>query len=579
MSLATAQVEWHETVLSTQYDGPSGISIADLNNDGANEIIATSRYDGTVLYWENIGDQWVETIIDFTLLDAKSPYGADINGDGTTDMVACDHDGDAIYWWERTGDTWTRHTVVTGASGAQEVVAADINQDGLLDLYAVLYHGEQVVWCEQTDVGWEMHIIREDFNYCNQIDAADFDNDGDIDGVACSYTASTFEWYENDGGVFQTHTIDASAADAWSVQALDFDDDGDVDLLGGQLTGEVNWYENSDGTWIPHQIVTNITGVRDAEAADFDLDGDKDVLVATSGSNAVYWYENNLGSWISHTIRAYYDTPWNIHAGDVDNDGDIDALGAAQGWDASGDEFTYWEQLGTPIPPPIDIELHPINTTVPPAGGAIVYGATLTNNTQIPRLVDAWTGVELPNGQVFVPLSRRRGTLPVGPFELFNLSLEIPAEAPSGTYIFTGYIGNISYGVIADRDSFIFTKTGLRSGATDPSSWSHSPWNISGEQCGPSVSGQPTDFTLSPGYPNPFNSNTTVRVSLPETTNLSIKIYAATGRLVTQLVNAEYGAGTHSFLLDGSDLATGLYFIKAEVTGEIAQIQKLVLVK
>jgi FG-GAP-like repeat/Secretion system C-terminal sorting domain len=578
--LVLAQVEWQEYILSTQHDGPSDVYVADVNDDGNTDILGTSRYDGVLAYWEKVGDEWVETTIASGLLFAMSPITADVNNDGVTDVLACELDGDAIHWWEREGDTWIQHTIATGADGAAELAIADINQDGLLDLYAVLYYGAQVVWYEQTVAGWDLHIIRSGYNYCNQIEAADVDNDGDMDCVACAYSESIFTWYENDGGVFQEHYIDSDASGAWSVDALDFDDDGDVDVVGGLYSGgRVNWYENTDNSWTLHTIASGLANVRDAQAADFDIDGDMDVLVATSGNSAVYWYENDGGVFTQHSLRTDYDYAWHIHAGDVDDDGDFDAVGAAQGLNLNHDEFTLWEQLGTPIPEPIDIDLHPVTTVVPPEGGTISYGATLYNTTPQPWSLDAWTGVELPNGQVFEPLMRTRGTLPVGTFELFNLMFNVPADAPSGTYIFTGYLGRINQGLIAAQDSFTFTKTGAITGTADPTSWFISPWIITDKSSADLIADQPTEFLLAPAHPNPFNETTTLSVNLPGTANLNLAVYTTTGRLVAQIATGTHTAGTHRFSFDGSGLATGMYFIQAEAPGELKQMQKVLLLK
>ena len=50
----------------------------------------------------------------------------------------------------------------------------------------------------------------------------------------------------------------------------------------------------------------------------------------------------------------------------------------------------------------------------------------------------------------------------------------------------------------------------------------------------------PTEYFMSAGYPNPFNSKTRLNYDLPEATNTKIQIYDLSGRLVTTLINGKY---------------------------------------
>jgi FG-GAP-like repeat/Secretion system C-terminal sorting domain len=579
-TLVFAQIEWQEYVLSTNHDGPGDISIADINDDGVPDILATTWDSGDLLYWERDGEEWVERFISSHMSMSGAAVAVDINLDGSTDIAVSDWEGNAIYWFEQTPDSWIQHTINGFAEGAWGLAPADINQDGRIDFFACHYYEDAIVWHEQADEEWVEHVIQTGLGQAPKIRAADFDNDGDIDCVTCAFDDNLLAWYENDNGSFTERVINGNAEEAWTVQAVDFDFDGDVDVLSGSYGGEgLYWYENTDGEWTQHLVASGLQELRDAMAADIDLDGDMDVVAGVAGASAVYWYEQDDNEWIQHTLRTGYDTAWTTYVGDIDNDGDSDILGAALGSDFGGDEFTLWEQLGTPIPDPIDIELHPIVTIVPPGGGTISYGATLYNTTPQPWSLDAWTGVELPNGQVFEPLNRTRGTLPVGTFEIFNLMFNVPSDAPPGTYVFTGYLGRINQGLIAAEDSFTFTKTGAATGTADPTTWFMSPWAITDNSSEDLIADNPSEFRLAPAYPNPFNETTTLSVSLPGTADLSVAVYTTTGRLVTQIADGSHSAGTHSFSIDGSGLASGLYLVKAEVSGELPQVQKLVLVK
>ena len=79
-------------------------------------------------------------------------------------------------------------------------------------------------------------------------------------------------------------------------------------------------------------------------------------------------------------------------------------------------------------------------------------------------------------------------------------------------------------------------------------------------------------------YPNPFNSTSSLRFSLPNTSPVTVKLYDLTGREVRLLADQVYSAGEHVLSIDGEHLPSGLYFIRA-TTPSFVQTQKLLLLK
>ncbi|MCB2211405.1 T9SS type A sorting domain-containing protein [bacterium] len=86
----------------------------------------------------------------------------------------------------------------------------------------------------------------------------------------------------------------------------------------------------------------------------------------------------------------------------------------------------------------------------------------------------------------------------------------------------------------------------------------------------------PATFEFPTPYPNPFNSATTVEVTLPEDASLKLTVYNVAGQEVMTLADANLSAGTHQFSLDASVLSAGQYFIQANVGGDIFKTQKVV---
>ncbi|KXK41428.1 MAG: xylanase [Chlorobi bacterium OLB5] len=88
----------------------------------------------------------------------------------------------------------------------------------------------------------------------------------------------------------------------------------------------------------------------------------------------------------------------------------------------------------------------------------------------------------------------------------------------------------------------------------------------------------PNRFYLYQNYPNPFNPSTQIKFDIAKTSNVKLLIYDILGREVKTLVNETAQPGTYEVLFDGSNLASGTYFMKLEA-GTFTDIKKIVLVK
>jgi hypothetical protein len=92
----------------------------------------------------------------------------------------------------------------------------------------------------------------------------------------------------------------------------------------------------------------------------------------------------------------------------------------------------------------------------------------------------------------------------------------------------------------------------------------------------------PTEFALSDNFPNPFNPTTSFRLSLPEESDYSIRIFNVAGQLVRSWEGRE-PAGTYTITWDGrnnqsAQVASGVYFYKAEANGR-TETRKMLMLK
>jgi hypothetical protein len=66
-------------------------------------------------------------------------------------------------------------------------------------------------------------------------------------------------------------------------------------------------------------------------------------------------------------------------------------------------------------------------------------------------------------------------------------------------------------------------------------------------------------FEVSQNFPNPFDNNTNVIISMNESSALDITIVNIMGQVVMQKNLGDFGAGTHELVIDGSALSPGIY--------------------
>lgn len=90
-------------------------------------------------------------------------------------------------------------------------------------------------------------------------------------------------------------------------------------------------------------------------------------------------------------------------------------------------------------------------------------------------------------------------------------------------------------------------------------------------------------FELYPNHPNPFNSETIIRFSLPDAGNVNLTIYDIRGQVIKHLSEGYYQAGTHSLRWDGRNdagdiSASGVYLIEVR-SGEQRSVRRMILAK
>jgi flagellar hook assembly protein FlgD len=84
-------------------------------------------------------------------------------------------------------------------------------------------------------------------------------------------------------------------------------------------------------------------------------------------------------------------------------------------------------------------------------------------------------------------------------------------------------------------------------------------------------------------YPNPFNPSTTIRVTMPAASDVTVSVYDVNGQLIKTLASEHRGAGIHNYQWDATNnaghvVSSGVYFYKV-VTNTQVLTRKMMLLK
>ncbi len=88
----------------------------------------------------------------------------------------------------------------------------------------------------------------------------------------------------------------------------------------------------------------------------------------------------------------------------------------------------------------------------------------------------------------------------------------------------------------------------------------------------------PLDYSLYDPYPNPFNAQTTIQITLPIKDVMIVKVYDVNGSELKTLVHSIFDSGTHTIKWDAGDLPSGIYFIRMQ-TRHFSGTKKVSLIK
>jgi hypothetical protein len=345
----------------------TGCLVFDIDKDGLNDIVITSRGAGSRMVWYDRGPAgWTIFPIDRGLnIEAGGAY-ADIDHDGDLDLVfGEDYTGSKLYWWENPyprfhADTlWVRREIKSsGGNMHHDQIFGDFEGNG---------NNQLAFWVQKTEVLFLVKVPqypRDASNWgsipiakigpAEGLAKADINGDGKIDLIGGGY------WFKHhDGSGFQPMLI-AKDAIFTRVGAGQLVEGGppEVVFVAGDGIGRLKWFEQRDSNWIAHDLLgEDVVHGHSLALADIDRDGHLDIFCAEMAQwtetakipdnpNARMWifYGDGRGRFVRTLVATGVDNH-ESRVADLDGDGDLDIVGKPYHRGAPG--LDIWLNAGT----------------------------------------------------------------------------------------------------------------------------------------------------------------------------------------------------------------------------------------
>jgi hypothetical protein len=332
----------------------SGVAIAitDMNNDGKDDIVRMNQgYDLTIEY-QNQTDE-IFTTFNIGNIDNGSQWSmcvADVNNDGFNEILAGGaYDDVKLVMASSDGSSYSTTYLPGPGMFVQGSNFVDINNDGFIDVFACHDDAESRIWGNDgmgnlmpQDDWIDMATVPNSDNSGNYGSIwTDFDNDGDIDLYIAKCRQGVTDMtdprrinalYVNDGfGNFTEMADEFGLKVAWQSWTADFQDvnnDGWMDCFITNHDFDSQLLIN-DGTG--HYVEATNTGINvsglpiQGVMRDFDNDGFVDVIVAGS----VHHIFKNNGDLTFTEVMGIFDSNdmESFALGDLNNDGFVDVYG------------------------------------------------------------------------------------------------------------------------------------------------------------------------------------------------------------------------------------------------------------
>jgi hypothetical protein len=332
---APARGATHFRAADIYADGPhvAELAVADYDLDGAMDI-AGGEWPLSIFYGDGDGGLATPEFIDAAFPDSIGLAAADLNADGAPDLVTANPAAGSVSVLLNDGGAGFEPEVEFAAGdNPADVAAADFDGDASIDLVVSSPEAEVVrVLTGDGDGGFGTPTAYAAGNSPTDLAHGDFNEDGRQDIVAANYGSgmvSVLLGQEPAGGTwFAPRAGRYVGGSPTAVEAADVDGDGNLDIA--VANGDVVLLRG-DGAGNFETPITRELGdsTFDLSSGHFDTVPGRDVVVTTDSSVLIFGYGGWVVFWTISGNLPIGDgapLPWYAAAVELDGDGETDVV-------------------------------------------------------------------------------------------------------------------------------------------------------------------------------------------------------------------------------------------------------------
>ena len=449
--IQTQTIVYERHNIETDFYGIKTVKVIDLDNDGDLDIVGGSETTPTttskgLAWWRNNGNNiWERFTIDESFIHVMSVDVADINNDGFKDIVATSWQLNEVAWWKNSGDptqSWTKYIIKTNYTNAHDAKCADIDNDGDVDVIIASYALGEIDICfndGNPSSNWQSSVLTSSFGGVLSLLIKDMDKDGDLDILGTASDANLISWWENSGSNpinWLYHNIDSNFDGSSDLYVIDMNNDGLYDVIaGGWKSNQVAyWICNNlqNNSWSKFIVSSQLLIPAGVSGGDLDEDGDVDIVAVGKVPGELVIYQNSNFNWTKIVLTNDFEGGEDVQILDLDGDGALDIVSVA-----SSGKLVWWQNET-----PVRIFNGPNNHTPQKFGLEQNYPNPFNPTTTIRYRLSKTSFVTL---KVYHVLGNEIATLvneekPAGNYE-FNFD---GTQLTSGVYLYQLKVGNFT---------------------------------------------------------------------------------------------------------------------------------------
>jgi hypothetical protein len=299
--------------------GACKVEIADVNNDGQNEIIVSNFYDNTISVIGFINGTPLDAVT--YKLQGERPNGiavGDVNGDGLNDVVVANRDSNSIdVFLQKDGKLVLSKTYVASNDtdktfGPVEVAIGDVNGDGMNDIVFTHMKTGTVKVISQQKVAQPVITSSTNSNpeqwYANSSVEFTMTTADDMTGVAGYYFVvskdkSAFDLKTAEFTQGGTVKKDGLETGTWYIMAATKDN-------GGNISGVATFKLNINGELSEKTVYNFPNPATTSTTIRFPLPAPQEVKIAIADSTGTLVWEKQLSQ--ADTIAGVNTVVWKI---------------------------------------------------------------------------------------------------------------------------------------------------------------------------------------------------------------------------------------------------------------------------